>query len=191
MSINLIVNLLSPLVTLAVLILPVFFISKGFKWATRKRKSPLSGDLLRSPGQSLAEKIEETSTDLIGLLFAIPLLIFPLLTSFLLQIVFMPEVNLLFTTWVTIIMIVGGTVYLAVAAYRQFHHRNKLRLGYECEVATGQGLNELLRYGFNVYHDFPADGFNIDHIAIGPTGVFAIEVKGRVNRLIQRDRTTN
>ncbi|MCP3888168.1 MAG: NERD domain-containing protein, partial [Desulfobulbaceae bacterium] len=51
--------------------------------------------------------------------------------------------------------------------------------GYDCELAVGQDLNELIGKGFKIYHDFPADGFNIDHIAIGPTGVFAIETKGR------------
>ncbi len=35
---------------------------------------------------------------------------------------------------------------------------------------------------FNVYHDFNAEGFNIDHIAVGPTGIFAIETKGRAKR---------
>ena len=31
--------------------------------------------------------------------------------------------------------------------------------------------------GTAVYHDFLADGFNIDHIVIGPTGVFTINTK--------------
>jgi len=33
--------------------------------------------------------------------------------------------------------------------------------------------------GCRVYHDFLADGFNIDHIVVGPKGVFAVETKGR------------
>jgi hypothetical protein len=36
-----------------------------------------------------------------------------------------------------------------------------------------------MRDGFWVYHDFPADEFNIDHVVIGKTGVFAVETKGR------------
>ena len=33
--------------------------------------------------------------------------------------------------------------------------------------------------GNYVYHDFPADNFNIDHIVVGPSGIFAIETKTR------------
>lgn len=30
-----------------------------------------------------------------------------------------------------------------------------------------------------MYHDFPAEEFNIDHVVVGPSGVFAVETKGR------------
>jgi len=33
--------------------------------------------------------------------------------------------------------------------------------------------------GFNVYNDFPAERFNIDHILVGALGVFAVETKTR------------
>jgi len=56
---------------------------------------------------------------------------------------------------------------------------NSLTLGYEGEVAVGQELNQLLADGFRVYQDFPAGRFNIDHVVIGPTGVFAVETKAR------------
>lgn len=46
-------------------------------------------------------------------------------------------------------------------------------------MAVGQELNQLLRLGCHVYHDFPAEKFNIDHIVIGPAGVYAVETKGR------------
>lgn len=40
-------------------------------------------------------------------------------------------------------------------------------------------MNQLLRDGYDVYHDFPAEKFNIDHIIIGPAGVYAVETKAR------------
>ena len=43
----------------------------------------------------------------------------------------------------------------------------------------GQELNQLLRDGYDVYHDFPAEKFNIDHIIIGAAGVYAVETKAR------------
>lgn len=33
-----------------------------------------------------------------------------------------------------------------------------------------------------MFHDFPAEKFNIDHVVAGPTGVYAIETKGRPKR---------
>lgn len=57
--------------------------------------------------------------------------------------------------------------------------RNDLRLGLDCELAVGQELNQLMLEGCRVYHYFPADKFNIDHIVVGPKGVFAVETKGR------------
>ena len=29
----------------------------------------------------------------------------------------------------------------------------------------------------SVYHDIQADQFNIDHVVVGPSGVFAVETK--------------
>ena len=57
--------------------------------------------------------------------------------------------------------------------------RNTCRLELDAEMAVGQELNQLMGEGCRVYHDFPAENFNIDHIVVGPTGVFAVETKGR------------
>ena len=73
----------------------------------------------------------------------------------------------------------GLSVFFSLKIFRLMRTRTHYRLGYDCELMVGQGLHTLLAEGFRVFHDFPADGFNIDHIAIGPTGVFAIETKGR------------
>jgi hypothetical protein len=55
-------------------------------------------------------------------------------------------------------------------------HR-QLKLGRDGERTVGQELEKLRAYGYRIYHDFLADGFNIDHIVIGPTGVFTINTK--------------
>jgi hypothetical protein len=54
-----------------------------------------------------------------------------------------------------------------------------LSLGLDAEIAVGQELNYLMRDGYWVFHDFPAEDFNIDHVVIGKNGVFAVETKGR------------
>lgn len=40
-------------------------------------------------------------------------------------------------------------------------------------------LNQLLAHGWRVFHDVPFEGFNIDHVAVGQTGIFAVETKTR------------
>lgn len=53
-----------------------------------------------------------------------------------------------------------------------------LKLGIVGEEAVGQYLEEKLRpMGCQVLHDIVGDGFNLDHVVIGPTGVFCIETK--------------
>ena len=42
----------------------------------------------------------------------------------------------------------------------------------------GQELDQLMRSGARVFHDFPAEDFNIDHVVIATSGFFAIETKG-------------
>lgn len=53
------------------------------------------------------------------------------------------------------------------------------RLGLQGEQVVGQALTELLAKGYRVYHDLQFDGFNIDHVLVGPAGVYCIETKAR------------
>jgi Nuclease-related domain len=43
--------------------------------------------------------------------------------------------------------------------------------------AVAEALEDLRESGFAVFHDVPGEGFNLDHVVIGPTGVFVIETK--------------
>lgn len=85
-------------------------------------------------------------------------------------------------------LVVGLTLGLLVAiAYawylpRLFKTARLLwdyRLGYKGERVVGEELNQLLAAGFRVFHDVPFDRFNIDHVLVGPPGVYAVETKTR------------
>jgi len=54
-----------------------------------------------------------------------------------------------------------------------------LALGYECELAVGQELDQLMLKGYRVFHDLEGKDFNVDHVLVGRGGVFAIETKGK------------
>jgi hypothetical protein len=77
--------------------------------------------------------------------------------------------------WISAIICIAAIVYLVFKLVGLLSRRRRIRLDYEGELAVGQELNQLMLQGFLVYHDFPADTFTIDHIVVGPIGVFAVE----------------
>jgi hypothetical protein len=78
----------------------------------------------------------------------------------------------------TIIALIGTG--LAIFVIRQgLAEARHLRLGRDGERVVADMLQELVASGWHVFHDIPGNGFNIDHVAIGPGGIFAIETKTR------------
>jgi hypothetical protein len=57
--------------------------------------------------------------------------------------------------------------------------RRLVRLAHQGKVAAGEALNRLAADGYRIFHDFPAENFSIDHLAIGPTGVMVVKTKTR------------
>jgi hypothetical protein len=174
---------IAPLVPFAFILIPsclIVALVKFWEWQSKNydRKSPLTSDLLRSPGEALREKLFELKLDVFSDL--VVLFMFPILTfSISLSIeVFDTKSNLL-THTLNAIMTVGAVIFLLRRIFRNKKSVLKYNLGLDAEIAVGQELNHLMREGYWVYHDFPAEDFNIDHVLIGPTGVFAIETKGR------------
>lgn len=79
----------------------------------------------------------------------------------------------------------------AVAAYkvwRAWPQANRLHLGLQGELAVGEVLEVLRAHGYRVFHDLPGIGFNVDHIIVGPGGVFVIETKA-ISKPMNRDAT--
>ena len=91
------------------------------------------------------------------------------------------------TLMIAIVIWVLWVAYAGMKLARRIKRIRTLRLGYECELAVGQELDLLMLSGFRVFHDIPAENFNIDHIVIGAPGVFAVETKGR-SKVISSDR---
>jgi hypothetical protein len=57
------------------------------------------------------------------------------------------------------------------------------RMGLLGEQAVAEQLQRLLPLGYQIFHDVPGDGkWNIDHVVVGPAGVFVIETKYRTKR---------
>ncbi|WP_116472543.1 nuclease-related domain-containing protein [Zobellella maritima] len=173
-------------VALALLVVPMFILLSIVtyikKREARSRVSPLTTDLLRVPGFSLQQKIDDMKWDLVECLMMIPVLT-AIVPMFVFLQVKMADQTFTLTSWLMVILIIIiGLAYYARKLFKQIKKLGYLRLGYACEIAVGQELEQVVRPAdrpYRVFHDIPFEGFNIDHLVVSPKGVFVIETKGR------------
>jgi hypothetical protein len=143
-----------------------------------RRRSPIGIDLLRPAGHTVREQLEEASTDLIWdvlLLCVIPLL---LLATYLVQAHVRGIEAMARLVPIYIVIAMAFIAWMIRKLVKAGARLDKLRAGFDAELAVGQELDQLMLYGARVFHDFPADGFNVDHIVISSQGLFAVETKG-------------
>lgn len=150
-----------------------------------RRRNPLSRGLLRGPGYSLQEKLDHLRFDLLlsPMYFAsLPIVIFAVV------LMFHGTVELPPLHWIAIAVVTVAVMFINGLKIVGLTKRVRdYRLGLEAETAVGQELNLLMKDGFSVFHDVPSDkDFNLDHVVVGPQGVFAVETKGR-GKPIARD----
>lgn len=169
-----------------------FFVFMGtvaglFAWYRHQRKTrhPFSDELklLRGPGESQLKLVQKFEEDLFGrmlltasvpLLVALPILI---LATKLPAVMVLPLAAISLAVFVVLFW---QAVRRLVAGLRE---RNDRYLGYFGERIVAECLEPLKAQGWRVFHDVPGvqDGhkFNLDHVAVGPQGVFVIETKTR------------
>ncbi len=150
----------------------------------QQTKPPLEVKFLRGPGESLRQKMAKYDEDLTLTLPGAALApVVAGLTTFGIMFCVTPHIRLNIALWI----IAGVFLLVAVLSMRwflrrAFRHRND-RLGYLGERAVGEALVPLQSAGYFVFHDIPAEAggytFNVDHVAVGRAGVFAIETKTR------------
>lgn len=152
-----------------------------WRWRQRRRprRAPFTQTLARAPGQSLLHRIEALSEDITiqaASLITLPVVLYAGYITHLYgagRHARPVDAGLLALAGLAI------WVYCLITTLRMIKTRRLLRLGYAGELTVGQSLNHLMLEGYRVYHDFPAEGFNIDHIVVGSRGVFAVETKTR------------
>lgn len=175
--------LYSAIIVLAFSFIPVLLIIGAIKWHQkiyrRKAISPLSAGRLREAGHSLRIKFEDQQLDAMGYFSSLIFLsVYPLAYigagALLGKDFYKPSLMM-----VPVLFL----LFLAPKIFRLFQEARNTRLGLEAEIVCGQELDQLMREGWHVFHDIPADKsggkFNIDHVLIGPSGVYAVETKGR------------
>jgi hypothetical protein len=152
----------------------------------RSLRPSFKQDLLRIPGGSLLMRLDNLNKQInLYLVYVIilPLVIYSALISYS---YFQAEQPSLAVIWISSIISIALIAYMAYNLIRFLSRRKGIRLAYEGELAVGQELNQLMLHGYRVYHDFPADTFNIDHIILGSKGVFAVETHTRSKGAIPR-----
>ena len=140
-------------------------------------RSPLKQPPLHNPAESLAEQRDNLVLDKV---------LFPLLATVVLAILTLfawldhfgmaalnPNALTVFT-----IMALAAT---AVAILRTLKQARSCNRGIAAEKAVGQFLEQFRGQGYQVIHDILVKSgdatFNIDHLLIGPKGIFTIETK--------------
>ena len=150
-------------------------------WLHQKNaKLPVdSKKLKRVAAQTLNEQVNDKIVDVIGLIFLSVLIVtMPFAIKGIAEMFASGKFNYFLIT-----LIVLGFAYVARKLWLKSNDLIKLKLGRDAELAVASELIELQSHGYQVFHDIQADGFNIDHLVVGPTGIFAIETKGRHKRL--------
>lgn len=138
-----------------------------------KTKSPIKAAPLRNPGQGIEDSIDRVVNDQ-----AMPWIVMTITVVLLAALEWWrwftnPAPNPWAMTGVALIFAVFG-VWRILKFRREVQN---LRLGLHGEKAVGQLLDTYREDGFRVFHDIPGEGFNVDHVLIGPPGVFTIETK--------------
>jgi hypothetical protein len=144
--------------------------------ANRSPKDPIREAPLREPGQHLRESLSGLVMETVApwLTLAVIIILAAIVEWFRWSFSLSPHP-------IPLTIVAIGVVFLAIRQVRIAQVQAKaLKLGLKGERFTGQLLqSELLPIGYQVFHDCCFENFNVDHVAIGPGGIFAVETKTR------------
>ena len=139
-------------------------------WKTR---SPLKDKPLRLPGQSLEEERRKLLEDKLEMAVLAAIFVTMMAVMEWWRYYFdRPPKPVLFS-----VMALACAAFAAWRVWRVRPRLRALRQGMEGERAVGQFLERLRERGYQIFHDVIGNGFNLDHVLIGPAGVFTIETK--------------
>jgi hypothetical protein len=139
-----------------------------------QKRSPLKERPLRYAGQSVNERIEDRFTDALECWVIAWLLI--ILAGLEWWRSYRQDT---FHPFLYTFIAVVGFIFCGWKSWKIFKEIKLLKLGRDGELIVAEFLEPLSKSGYSVLHDVVGGNFNVDHVLIGPTGVFVIETKTR------------
>lgn len=171
-------------IVMAAIMLPPLGAAAVVFWLSRQqkrdgRRSPLTEKLTHLPGEQLRRRMDAMSEKIDEYLLLL-VVVGPLAAL----VVLLPRVawSRLSFTWLdggVVVAALAFTVAVICKLVPRWRERRACHDGMRAEIATAQLLDRLQAEGCLVLHDLPAERFNIDHVVIGRTAVFAVETKSR------------
>ena len=138
-----------------------------------QQRTPLKDKPLRQAGQSISEELESMwDKKIVPWYLAAAALFSVAINEWVHHLWAIPPMP-----W---IMTIAAVVPMSVIAWRikrLLPHARNLKLGLAGERVVGQYLERLHAEGYQVFHDVQGPDFNLDHVLIGPAGVFTVETK--------------
>lgn len=140
---------------------------------SREKRSPIKANPLRNPGQSVEHELD----DLIDEKFAWPMSMGVVVIGFSLfewwRYYYPQDPSPRIVTALAVLFF-GWAAFQMVRAWPTLQ---SLKLALKGEKAVGQYLERLREQGYQVFHDVIGSSFNVDHVIVGPAGIFTIETK--------------
>jgi hypothetical protein len=170
-------GLLLPLSIFLPMFLAVSVLNLVLKIVSHNKRLPFDVSTSRRiPGQSLLAEFNDSTADLYSHLIMLILLSnFPFIQLGIYELLGREAPS----NWLIFPLMVLAILYFVFKLFRTAKHRTNLRLGLEAEWAVSLELHDIEAASYKIFHDIQCDKFNIDHLVVGPNGVFAIETKGR------------
>lgn len=144
-----------------------------------KRKLPIGSKVLNGPGDSLRARLEVINEDVDSKLVGLALVGPMTAATWALLRVDWSTVRLGAIEIIFLVAAAGATGGLIRSLIKAIQLRRRFREGLLAERFTAQELNRLTAMGCAVFHDVPAEAFNLDHVVVGNGAVFAVETKSR------------
>lgn len=140
---------------------------------SKNSRSPLKFAPLRVPGQSLGDQMVDNAFDAIAGPYAVAVLLVVVAAMEWWRWYFKVAPS----PWLYTAIALAGVAWATWSIRRGLTKAALLRQGRDGERAVAQYLEWFRTKEFFVFHDVPTGDANIDHVLIGPRGIYVIETK--------------